>query len=91
MPQSRIRAETVLTIINKDREQAAAVSVQGARGAGRVMRLQAPSVVSRSEVTLGGATVGANGVWKGVARESLAPGGVLQVPAASAAVITLRA
>jgi len=84
------QGETVLTVINKDRAQAAAVNVEGAKGAGRVMRLEAPSVVSRSEVTLGGAGVGANGVWKGTARETLAAGAQLQVPAASAAVVTFR-
>ena len=84
-----------LAVINKDLTQDAAVEVTGATlSRARTMRLTAPSISAMSGVTLGGAMIGADGSWKGGHADPvrIKDGKVqLDVPACSAALITLTA
>jgi hypothetical protein len=84
-----------LTVINKDLRQDAAVEVIGAAPQQtRVMRLSGPSLSALGGVTLGDAPVSNDGTWKGaqVEHAQIASGKVLlDVPAGSAALITLTA
>jgi hypothetical protein len=84
-----------LAVINKDLSQDAAVEVTGAApGRARVMRLSAPSISAMSGVTLGGAAIGVDGIWKGGRADPVRikdGNALLDVPACSAALITLTA
>jgi hypothetical protein len=84
-----------LAVINKDLTQDAAVEVTGATlSRARAMRLTAPSISAMSGVALGGAMIGADGSWKGGHADPvrIKDGKVqLDVPACSAALITLTA
>ena len=89
-----------MVLINDDthRSQTLAVRVSGAKGAARLERLQAPSVLAKRGVTLGGQSFGARtatGVLSGPDRSvvlgPVAGDYVLHVPAASAAMLTLPA
>ncbi|MGA2610370.1 MAG: glycosyl hydrolase family 79 C-terminal domain-containing protein [Terriglobia bacterium] len=83
-----------VTMINKEASRGAEVSIVGTRAfaAGSLLRLAAPSLESKSEVTLGGSVVAADGQWKARRREQLATRRgewVISLPAASAAFVTL--
>ena len=83
-----------VTLINKEASQGVEVSIVGRRAfaGGSLLRLTAPSLESKGEVTLGGATVAADGQWTASRREQLAIRRrecVIPVPAASAAFVTL--
>lgn len=85
----------VLAVINKDMTRDATVTVSGApRGGAQVMRLTAPSASALKDVTLGGAAVDGEGQWNGARHEPLRNANgraVLNVPAASAALVTFAA
>ena len=90
-------ARVVLTVINKENGSDASISVNpGALisfASASVCRLLAPSLESKAGVTLGGSTVSANGIWKPARLEQLRSSGnewQIQVPAASAAIVTLH-
>jgi hypothetical protein len=92
---TRRDGETMLAVINKDAARAAAVDVSGIplRSA-EAWRLSAPALTATSGVTFGGATIGADGGWSGGKPEAVKVSGahaLLDVPAASAVVIRLRA
>lgn len=83
-----------VTLINKEASQNVDVHIVGVPDFthGRVMRLEAPSLESKSGVTLGGAEVTAEGRWTWRHREAAAMRGgecLVSLPAASAAVVTL--
>ena len=81
-----------VTLINKEASRDVEVGIVGTRAFGSSLRLAAPSLESKGEVTLGGAAVAADGQWAANRREQLAtPRGkcVIEVPAASAAFVTL--
>jgi hypothetical protein len=83
-----------VTLINKEASQGVEVSIVGTRAfaGGSFLRLAAPSLESKGEVTLGGSTVAAEGQWTASRREQLATQRgewVIPVPAASAAFVTL--
>lgn len=87
-----------VTLINKDPAQTAEVTISSSQSIprGSAVRLKAPSLDSKSGVTLGGSAIrneaGKEGEWKAAERERLrATGGNLrlQVPAASAALIEI--
>jgi hypothetical protein len=84
-----------LAVINKDLTRDAAVEVTGATSrAAQVLRLSAPSISAMDGVTLGGATVSSEGIWKGGKSDPVRMAGgkaLLDVPAASAALLTLAA
>jgi hypothetical protein len=88
---------TVLTLINKESARHARVVIEGPPESFRnasLVRLSGPSLESKSEITLGGASVSPDGVWKAARVEDLARSeGKLKVrlPAASAALVTLHA
>ena len=87
MPAGSVR----VALVNPDPRVAAAVTLRtpGARLApATVLRLDGPSLGATSGVRLGGAAVAANGTWAPVASPLLA-GGAVEIPAASAAVVTL--
>jgi hypothetical protein len=91
------RDRIVVTLINKESSEAmvvidarTSVSLRG----GSLIRLTGPSLESKSGVTLGGAGVSRDGLWKPTQVEEVgrARGELLvRVPAASAAVVTLPA
>jgi hypothetical protein len=88
----------VLTLINKESSSEAMVVIEGSASAplrrGSVIRLSGPSPESQSGVTLGGARVSHEGLWKPTQVEQVGgTQGKLQVrlQAASAAVVTLAA
>jgi hypothetical protein len=83
-----------VTLINKEASQGVEVRIVGTQGfaGGSLLRLAAPSLESKGEVTLGGSTVAADGDWTASRREQLAIRRgecVIPVPAASAAFVTL--
>jgi hypothetical protein len=83
-----------VTLINKEASQGVEVSIVGTRAfaGGSLLRLAAPSLESKGEVTLGGSTVAADGQWTASRREQLATRRgecVIPLPAASAAFVTL--
>jgi hypothetical protein len=79
-----------LAVINKDLSRDATVTVTGAlRGRAEVMQLRAPSVSALKDVSLGGAAVDSEGHWNSARAEPVK--GVLNVPAASAALVTFTA
>ena len=85
-----------LTAINKDVHQDATVAVtgMGMLKQARVTRLTAPALASLNGVSLGGATVGADGSWSGGTSEPLRIAGgkaMLNVPAGSAALVSFTA
>ena len=88
--------ETVLTVINKDASHGATVEISAPSpltGA-HAVRLTGSSLTAKSGITLAGAAVDARGHWHGRAPERIAIAGgnaVLEVPAGSAALLTLRA
>lgn len=84
----------VVTLINKEASADAAVSVAlaGHFTTGSIIRLEGPSLDSKTGVTLGGAEVSAEGKWspKKSEKVSLKSGAFeVHVPAASAAILTL--
>jgi hypothetical protein len=92
---ARSGATVTLTVINKDMNRDASVSISGvsAKQAG-VMRLSAPSLTATTGITLGGASVEANGKWSGGKSEPVKLSGgkaMLELPAGSAALVTLTA
>ncbi|MGA9800069.1 MAG: glycosyl hydrolase family 79 C-terminal domain-containing protein [Terriglobales bacterium] len=87
----------VLTLINKEPSYDAAIVIDpGAHKSlrkGSLVRLSGPSLESKSGVTLGGASVSPAGSWKPAQTEEVAGSRgrfPVRVPAASAAVVTLR-
>jgi hypothetical protein len=83
-----------VTVINKDTARDAAVDVTGAGALkqARVTRLTAPSLTALNSVTLGGATVSADGTWSGGKSDPVrivAGKAMLDVPAGSAALLEL--
>jgi hypothetical protein len=91
------RDRIVLTLINKESSSEATVAIDAGTSAllhsGSLIRLSGPSLESKSGVTLGGAGVSHDGLWKAAQVEEVrATRGRLQVrlPAASAAIVTLR-
>jgi hypothetical protein len=77
-----------LAVINKDLSRDATVTIAGAPRA-EVMRLRAPSVSALKDVNLSGAGVDGEGRWTSAGTEPVR--GVLNVPAASAALVTFTA
>ena len=88
--------EIVLTLINKEQAYDHAVVIDAGAWGGRqgsVIRLEAPSLESKSGITLGGAHIARDGSWKPMQNERLTPiNGRLQfrLPAASAALVMLH-
>ena len=81
-----------VTLINKEASRDVEVSIVGTRAFGSLLRLAAPSLESKGEVTLGGSVVTADGQWTASRREPLATRDgecVIPIPAASAALVTL--
>jgi hypothetical protein len=92
----RAGGETVLTVINKDASRGASVEISAPSPLTRAhaVRLTGPSLTAKTGVTLAGAAVDAGGHWHGRAPERIAITGgkaALEVPAGSAALVTLRA
>ncbi len=84
-----------LTIVNKEPSQSAGISISCRRkfARGNLLRLTGPSLESKQNVTLGGAQVDASVNWKASSIESAHMSGGrwhIRVPAASAAVLTLK-
>jgi hypothetical protein len=87
--------EMVLTVINKDASRDASVQLicGNALKHAAATRLVAPSLQATKDVTLGGATVDEVGDWKAAEKEAVRINlgqGVLEIPAASAALIALQ-
>jgi hypothetical protein len=85
---------STLVIINKDEGTDADIRIAAkseARSVG-VMRLSAPSLDSKTGVTLGGAAVEQEGQWRGRFENARVIHGVcrVHVPAASAAIVKLE-
>ena len=83
-----------VTLINKEASRDVEVSIVGTRAfaGGSLLRLAAPSLESKGDVTLGGSAVAVDGQWTPGHREKLATRHgerVIPVPAASAALVTL--
>jgi hypothetical protein len=83
-----------LTVINKDLSRDAAIDVgsTAALKQAHVLRLTAPSLSAQDGVTLGGAAVSSDGTWRAVRTDPVRitnGKGVLDVPASSAALVTL--
>jgi len=92
------KGRTVLIVINKESSSDAIVAIDAGAPAsfrvGSVVRLSAPSLESKSGVTLGGASVSPNGLWSPTLPEAVSKSGrtpQVRVPAASAAMVTLEA
>jgi hypothetical protein len=90
------RDRVVLTLINKESSSEATVVIDASTSvplhSGSLIRLSGPSLERKSGVTLGGAGVSQDGLWKPTQVEEVSgTRGRLQVrlPAASAAVVTL--
>lgn len=88
---------TVITLINKEPSSDAFVSIDGGQCASfrtkSLMHLSGSSLESKSGVTLGGASVDPEGLWKPNGKGKIVRTGStlrVHVPAASAAVITLQ-
>jgi len=88
---------TVVTLINKEPSWDAVVVINAGQSAsfrsGTLVRLSAPSIESKSGVTLGGAGVSSSGLWKSARVEEIIPSQrrlQVRVPAASAAIVTLE-
>jgi len=85
-----------LVVINKDMSRDASVTISNLGGAepASVMRLNAPSLTANTAITLGGASVGDGGKWRGGKSEPVKPArgkALLDVPAGSAALVTFSA
>jgi hypothetical protein len=83
-----------VTLINKEASREVEVSIAAPQvfSSGSLMRLAAPSLESKEDVTLAGAAVGEVGQWEPKRREQLSNRGgecVVQLPAASAAIVSL--
>lgn len=81
-----------LTLINKEATGDVEVVIEGVQGSGelKVLRLTGASMESKSGVMLGGAEVTAEGAWKALRVERVAPVGErlrVRLPAASAAIV----
>ena len=91
----RSNGTMTLAVINKDLSRDASVEVTGAASRrARVLRLTAPSISAMGGVTLGGAAVGGDGIWNGGKADPVRISGgkaLLDVPASSAALVTLMA
>jgi hypothetical protein len=90
---TRSGAQVCLTVINKDMNRDASLSISGigAKQA-QVLRLSAPSLTATSGITLGGAAVVGQGRWSGGKSDPVKLSGgraLLEVPSGSAALITL--
>ena len=88
--------EMTLTVINKEQSRDAAIQVVNRSPLRRAeaMRLTAPSLTATTDVQLGGAAVGADGLWKPLDKEQIIiADGVasLNVPAGSAVLLSLAA
>lgn len=86
--------QTIVAIINKDTRPAdAEIAIAKQFHRVTVVRLHAPSLKSKSGVTLGESTVDESGLWTAAPHEALDHhhGYSLHVPAASAALVTLHA
>jgi hypothetical protein len=90
---------STLVIVNKDeatdadiRIAAKSIAVKSEAGGARVMRLSAPSLDSRTGVTLGGAAVEQDGRWHGRSENARVIDGICRVhiSAASAAIVKLE-
>jgi hypothetical protein len=88
---------TVVTLINKEPSWDAVVVINAGQSAsfrsGTLVRLSAPSLDSKSGITLGRAGVSSSGLWKSTRVEKIIPSQrrlQVRVPAASAAVVTLE-
>jgi hypothetical protein len=85
-----------VTLINDSTSsaQSLAVNVSGARGAASITRLLAPSAAATSGVTIGGRSLGATGEPTGPAVTTTVDSGgggyTVQLPPASAALLTVR-
>ena len=77
-------------LINKESAGEVEVVVEGmgVARAGRVLRLTAPGLESKTRVRLGGAEVSATGTWRAVGAEELRVGARVRLPGASAAVVS---
>jgi hypothetical protein len=91
------RDHLVLTLINKERSYDAMIVIDANAykplHSGSLVRLLGSSLESKSGVTLGGATVSSAGIWTPARSERVSGArGIfrVRVPAASAAVVTLR-
>jgi hypothetical protein len=87
---------TVVTLINKEATSDAVVAIDGDPKfrTTSVLRLSGPSLESKSGITLGGAAVSPDGLWRAAQGEEVARSQgrlKLRLPAASAALITLQA
>ena len=85
-----------VALINKDLESDAKVAIHLPERSGQasVMRLRAPAIDAKNDITLGGAGVAADGTWKPKSTESIAAqDGIypIEVPAASAALLVIGA
>jgi hypothetical protein len=79
-----------ILLVNKDLEREVEVTMVATPSAARVLRLIAPAVESRADVTLGGATIGTDGTWSPAVIEPVKPstmGSTVELRAASAALI----
>jgi len=85
---------TSTVIVNKDEGTDAniRIAVKSKAGSARVLRLAAPSLDSRTGVTLGGAAVEQDGQWHGRSEVARVIHGIcrVHVPAASAAIVKLE-
>ena len=88
---------TVVTVINKEPSFDAEIAIDSGQLAsfqkGSLVRLTGPSLESKSSVTLGGARVSSEGVWKPTRTEAVVIANrtlQLRVPAASAATVTFE-
>ena len=88
----------VLTLINKEPSRDAVIVIDTGASVpfrrGSLVRLSGPSLESKSGVTLGGASVSPAGLWKSTRIEEVSGtrrGLQVLVPAASAAIVKLRA
>jgi hypothetical protein len=89
---------TILTLINKEPSSEAVVVIDGGASAsfriGSVVRLSGSSLESKSDVTLGGASLSPAGLWKPTHLDEVSashPTQQVLLPASSAAIVTLQA
>jgi len=91
---TRAGAAATVTVINKDMNRDASISISGVTAnRAQVMRLTAPSLTATTDITLGGASVGDGGTWRGKSEPVKVASGkvLLDVPSGSAALVTLTA
>lgn len=81
---------TFVTLINKDFESAdpVKVSISGAPGSVRLMRLSSPNLAMTTGVSLGGSEISGNGAWAGQWESGDAS--AVSLPPASAVIVELR-